>query len=422
MIKLESDTLHFSFPATHEALKALVDDHVRTVLPQILREDRQAMLPTLHALRGYQTTGAENRRKADDAILKASAETIGELMARICQEAAHLHNRHGALASISFQRTLRIPDDGNVHFLPAGLGKFPLRHVDDYQDALPESWVNRGGVMMPMYQSEALWIHFNSSYPCAVKIGSGKINAVTGEAWSAGLQSTPQDYVVIPGQPWLDGFAVAKGVIRQFVAMPLGDGYSVEEQVSGRAEVGGIQIQVIPMKAQAYFEKSVVGRLPKHLSDLVHYLVQPFLARETYDLCCCHSADMGLGAGGQMRQEIYEDPHPFQDWDTEAAPARCFVHLCNALQWREITGTNPPHPPLSAKEYQRHRIPWFDYYRDDLAALDGSKVLNGVKSVAQIAKEKGGTPLSGNGPVKPELIVQFGNARRPDEVREWAEP
>ena len=27
--------------------------------------------------------------------------------------------------NISFQRTLRIPDDGNDHFLPPSLGKFP---------------------------------------------------------------------------------------------------------------------------------------------------------------------------------------------------------------------------------------------------------------------------------------------------------
>jgi hypothetical protein len=39
--------------------------------------------------------------------------------------------------------------------------------------------------------------------------------------------------MVSPEQPWLDGFAIEKGVIRQFVAIPLGNGYSVEEQVTG---------------------------------------------------------------------------------------------------------------------------------------------------------------------------------------------
>ena len=59
---------------------------------------------------------------------------------------------------IEFQRTLRIPDDGEVHFLPPGLGTFPLKHVDDFGTRVPSPWVTHGGVLLPMYQSEALWI------------------------------------------------------------------------------------------------------------------------------------------------------------------------------------------------------------------------------------------------------------------------
>lgn len=89
-------------------------------------------------------------------------------------------------------------------------------------------------------------------YPCAGKIAAGKINAATGEDWRDDLSKTPQDYVVLPGRPWLDGFCVAKGQIRQFVAMPLGEGYTAEEQLTGKAEHGGVQIVVYPMKAKAY--------------------------------------------------------------------------------------------------------------------------------------------------------------------------
>ena len=65
---------------------------------------------------------------------------------------------------ISFQRTLRIPDDGNEYPLPPGLGSFPLRHVDDFASKVPAGWLRRGGVMMPMYQSEALWVSFDSNW------------------------------------------------------------------------------------------------------------------------------------------------------------------------------------------------------------------------------------------------------------------
>ena len=35
-----------------------------------------------------------------------------------------------------------------------------------------------------------------------------------------------------------------EGFIRQFVAMPIGEGYTVEKQVTGKEDVGGVQIEV----------------------------------------------------------------------------------------------------------------------------------------------------------------------------------
>ena len=71
-------------------------------------------------------------------------------------------------------------------------------------------------------------------YTGAVKIGTGKINAVTGKAWKFKHISTSnkdQNYVSLPKQPWLDGINCGDGYIRQFVAMPLGKGYTVEVQL-----------------------------------------------------------------------------------------------------------------------------------------------------------------------------------------------
>src|SRR5215469_15329305 len=166
-----------------------------------------------------------------------------------------------ATCTIEFQRTLRIPDDGKDYPLPPGFGTLPLRHLDDFARRMPEKWLARGGVIMPMSQAEAMWINFgrrgddyDDGYPFAVKIATGKINAVTGEGWVDHLNGGPQDYVVLPTQPWLDGYCVEKGVIRQFVAMPLCEGYSAEEQLTGAGEHGGVQIIVHPMKAARYEE------------------------------------------------------------------------------------------------------------------------------------------------------------------------
>ena len=58
--------------------------------------------------------------------------------------------------SISFMRTLRIPDTEQIYSLPPGLGTFPLRHVEDYAENLPARTLDRGGVIMPMWQAEAM--------------------------------------------------------------------------------------------------------------------------------------------------------------------------------------------------------------------------------------------------------------------------
>ncbi len=42
-----------------------------------------------------------------------------------------------ARLSIDFQRTLRIPDDGDDYPLPPGLGRFPLQHDDDFAGNIP---------------------------------------------------------------------------------------------------------------------------------------------------------------------------------------------------------------------------------------------------------------------------------------------
>lgn len=313
-----------------------------------------------------------------------------------------------ACMSIEFQRTLRIPDDDRTYFLPPGLGSFPLRHVDDHVAHVPEVWRRRGGVMLPMYQSEALWLNFGSrwDYPFAVKVAAGKINAVTGEAWAEGLSDAPQNYLSIPGQPWLDGFCVEKGVIRQFVAMPLGAGYSVEEQLTGAAEHGGLQIEVFPLKAE-FYRPPARGRFVYELCE-----ESPAAA---YGVCRCAAPDMGLAPGGRMKQDIYDDSRSLACYETTQR-SRCFVHLCNSLVWREITGQAPPTVPPTAREYERAGLPWFDYY-SDAPAVDGAAKLAGLKSVATKGKEKGDAPLPGNEGVEPHHVVTI-HHKNPDQVRE----
>lgn len=324
-----------------------------------------------------------------------------------------------ARLSIDFQRTLRIPDDGRTYPLPPGLGRFPVRHVDDFAATVPTHWREHGGVLLPLYQSEALWLNFHTvllrehrhAWPFAIKVAAGKINAVTGQGWSAGLQRQPQDYLVAPQQPWLDGYCVAKGLIRQFVAMPLGAGYSAEEQLTGVGEFGGLQLLVYPMKREV-FERRFPYCRPR---DSMRRYRGAFKKDEE-----CHaerSCEMGLAAGGRMTQEIYADDFEPADWDLEHS-SRVFVHLANSLVWRALTGQQPPTTPPTARQYARHGLPWFDYYDESVTPLTGAPLLQGVKSVVEKGKDKGDVPLPENESCTPTKVVPLKRPTRRGQIRE----
>ncbi len=311
--------------------------------------------------------------------------------------------------SIAFQRTLRIPDDGESHPLPPGLGHFPLRLVDDFRDGVPSDWLEHGGVMLPMYQAEALWVDLScgsTAYPFAVKVAAGKINAVTGEAWSDRLQRDPQDYLTTPEQPWLDGFAVEKGVIRQFVAMPLGAGYSAEEQLTGGADIGGLQVIAYPLKAEVY------ERMRCHWGVEESSLLS--MARSFDDT---GGPDMGLAPGGRMEQQIFDDPFDLHHWDLDHS-SRCFVHLTNSMLWHQITGGNPPTVPPTAKAYTDAGLPWYSYYEEKAPTHSGSPRLKGLESVKEMGEAKGDVPLPENQSIKLPRLIDLLRRRKSDIVRE----
>ncbi len=293
---------------------------------------------------------------------------------------------------VGFQRTLRIPDDNGDYPLPPGLGNFPLNLVDDYADRVAATWKTHGGVFLPMYQSEAMWINFETSYPMAVKVAAGKVDALTGEPWKDELSEHPQDYLVAPEQPWLDGFCVEDGLVRQFVAMPLGQGYTVEEQLVGEARHGGLQIAVYPMKASRFQDL--------HLDiPTAAYSLSPPTAADSYH-------EMGLAPGGLMRQEVYEDEYGFSAW-AKSVRSRCFVHVLNSLQFLEVTGVTPPGEPPAAKDYAEAGLPWFEYFGGDLVALKGSETLPGLDSVAAMKEKQGKGPLADNEPIQPTYVMRL---------------
>ena len=297
--------------------------------------------------------------------------------------------------TVEFQRTLRIPETG-LHHLPPGLGRFPLRRVQDYPDTAPAEWLARGGVMLPIYQREAMWLSFDAAEPAALQIGVGKVCAVSGLPWIEHLVKDPQNYVVLPDQPWLDGINAGDGFIRQFVAVPLGSGATVEGQVTGQETHGGVQLRAVGLTGQALEAWRAAQRRDERAlcSDMA-----PMPCPEAIG-----SADMGLGAGGRMRQEVYTDDRPLADYD-EGDAQRVFVHLCSAAQWTAITGEVPPPTPVDRDAYVRAGLPWFDYYDADATDLAPSHILAKVKTVG----EKLGGEEAPFVPVDPKTVITLGD-------------
>lgn len=438
MITLEDNRLSFTFPEIASELRRLANEEVDRLVTRFLAENRASAFKTM-VKEHYQfhSITEDYKRSATEVLLSLTLDVVKNAIKESIGRSASLNptGKPEPATTVSFQRTLRIPDDGKTYPLPPSLGLFPLVHVDDYAENVPPTWNKRGGVMMPLYQAEALWILFRGHYPCAVKVATGKINAVVGKPWASGLHQEPQDYLTLPKQPWLDGYCVKKGLIRQFIAMPLGEGYSAEEQITGEAEHGGLQLQVYPLKPVVYFEESVKPKFPKRLADILPSLLPvPERTRSrdmvVHSLCkiieppkpcpVMRLPEMGLGAGGKMRQEIYQDERALDDYD-QSLTSRCFVHLCNSTAWQAITGSTPPHRPISSQLYAEHNLPWFDYYRDDLTAIEGSKELAAIKTVADLYPDIEEDEFPDNESLEPKKLIQYGHQRRPQEVVEWTD-
>lgn len=314
----------------------------------------------------------------------------------------------GRHCRLEFQRTLRIPDDGREYPLPPGVGAFPIFAVSQFADRVPTTWRERGGVFIAMHQREALWINFSYSdywHPTAVKVGIGNINAITGETWDEHLHARAgdpaQDYVVVPEQPWLDGINAGSGRIRQFVAIPLGSGHTVEGQITGQESWGGIQLLAVPPTS---------GRFPEQPPPERDYMR---MAAVDAPLAMTAMSEMGIAAGGTMRQKIYPDRHGIATWDQQRA-GRVSVHIANVELFVEITGFAPPPTPIDAAAYTAARLPWFDLYDPERETVAASEALNRVKSLGEIDPAPDGTGEVPSITVDPDQVVVITPGEQPE--------
>ena len=321
----------------------------------------------------------------------------------------------------SFVRTLRIPEDGETYPLPAGLGRLPLYRVEDYASKVPAKWLTNGGFFIPLYQREALYLDFAGVRwrPSVLKVAVGRINAVTGKPFDARIRSQSQDYVVIPDQQWLDGINKGNGIVSQFVAMPLGQGYTIEEQVTDEAVHGGFQLMGYDPYEDAFPEEDPEGRKRKeeeykqrHLradgalySAPLHSAPKRSFQDSDIRYSLVSSFEMGIAAGGSIEQKIINDRHGVDSWNPETATP-VFIHIVNSEAFESITGKKAPPTPITPRDYKVCGLPWFKKYEESTPGLPGAKAFRFIKSVFQIDQSRGiaGARSESGLTITPEII------------------
>jgi hypothetical protein len=216
--------------------------------------------------------------------------------------------------------------------------------------------------------------------------------------------------------------------------MPLGWGLTVEQQITGQEEHGGIQIEVIPMKVEEFDrrfpkyepreEKTGGGVLRScsigsYSSSSEVMSFNAAVASLDCDMSRSISPDMGLGAGGQMKQDIFDDTYGLDAWDVSKRQ-RTFVHLANSFAWEAITGYSPHPTPCTAENYARHGYPWFDYYLDGMPVQKGGDNLKQIKSVLALGFQKGLGVFPNNASVEvpPEKVHTIKGEAPKDAVRD----
>lgn len=95
-------------------------------------------------------------------------------------------------------------------------------------------------------------------------------------------------------------------------------------------------------------------------------------------------AELGVAAGGYIKQCIRRDTNQASIWEREKTI--CFnIQILNSTAFRGVTGLEPPKTPISAATYASYGLPFFEIYNEE-SGIKGN--LEDVKSVKAIDKMK----------------------------------
>ncbi|KAK2045617.1 hypothetical protein LZ31DRAFT_565093 [Colletotrichum somersetense] len=135
-------------------------------------------------------------------------------------------------------------------------------------------------------------------------------------------------------------------------------------------------------------------RINPRCANLVHGVGSPWLFRlavatpeitETDDADEAEVKEMGLAAGGLIKQTIEADTYPADIWDVEAS-VMLNLQILDVGSFSAVTGLPAPNTPVDAESYARRGYPVFAIWGGEKSGIKGD--FSEVKSVAQMEAER----------------------------------
>jgi hypothetical protein len=130
--------------------------------------------------------------------------------------------------------------------------------------------------------------------------------------------------------------------------------------------------------------------------------------------------EMGIAAGGKIRQQIFQDTYGVESWDfNRRRPLK--IHMVNSMAYKSITGQDPPPSPVTAEQYQKASIPWFSQYDETAPSVKGAGTLNKILGIGVIDKRRGMTdsPPISSIHINPDVIRKIKTPDLKDAIQNF---
>lgn len=286
-----------------------------------------------------------------------------------------------AVLGVQLIKTKRIPEDGRKHGLPPNDGALPTKLARNVHPRfVAKEWIDRDVVLAPVADTQAMWINFidpssyggfhgaAASYPFALIVATGKVNAIDGKELKLDLRAEPdtkKHNFVVTGtlheaglQRWLDGYKTDDSTVRQFVGTGHSSHTSVEEYMTGKLQWGGIQFYVVPMKAESY-EKVKAEKARKEAKRARQAAEAAKDGSRAASPRMAAPAEIHVSAGGKIDQVVNFPKYPASDFDTTKA-VRFWVTLVEHNAWPVLTGKSAPAPTTDVEKPAAKQSPFAD--------------------------------------------------------------